>query len=256
MRAAKARRAKLARMARTAFVFGGTFCVAAYWYLPGKTGEAAYRAEAEAVAAAVATPLPAPAAPASPPPAASAAQPQSLEGLSLYGVSAAGGGAGTAVLGFAPEAQRAIRVGSDYRPGIRLVAVGAGHAVLASGGSEVRLELAQAYRAGAASETRLAGNGGTAQAQAKPRMGMVPRKSQGRTDGFAIRDPREVPALQKAGLRQGDVILAVNGQSFDSQEKLLDLPREIAGSYTAEFEIERAGRRMKVSLPVNARPNT
>ena len=161
------------------------------------------------------------------------------------------------MLGFAPEAQRAIRVGRDYRPGIRLVAVGAGHALLATGGAEVRLELAQAYRAGAASQTDASGaKAGTAQAGTKPRMGMVARKTQGRTDGFAIRDPREVPALQKAGLRQGDVILAVNGQSFDSQEKLLDLPREIAGSYTAEFEIERGGRRMKVSLPVNPRPNT
>jgi general secretion pathway protein C len=85
------------------------------------------------------------------------------------------------------------------------------------------------------------------------RVGMAPRRNGGRIDGFAIKAGANLGPLLRAGLRPGDVLLAVNGQPFDSGEKLLELPREIAGSFTAEFEFERGGRRMRALLPVNPR---
>ena len=86
------------------------------------------------------------------------------------------------------------------------------------------------------------------------RLGMRPRKEDGRITGFELKQSRDLAPLQRAGLQAGDVIVAVNGQDFTSEEKLMELPAEIAGSYSAEFEIERDGRRMKLSLPVNKQP--
>ena len=86
-------------------------------------------------------------------------------------------------------------------------------------------------------------------------MGLTPRKVGGRTTGFAIRPGANLPALQRAGLQPGDVLVAVNGQAFESEEKVMELAREIAGSYTADFEFERGVKRMKASTEVNKRPS-
>jgi general secretion pathway protein C len=82
------------------------------------------------------------------------------------------------------------------------------------------------------------------------RLGLQPVRSEGRINGFAIRPDAVLPQLQQAGLRPGDVILAVNGQAFQSEEKVLELSNEIATSRTSEFEFIRQGKMMRASLTV------
>ena len=64
----------------------------------------------------------------------------------------------------------------------------------------------------------------------------------------------QLEILERAGLRAGDMIVAVNGQAFRSEEKVLELSDELASSYTAEIKFLRDGRRLKGKLEVNKRP--
>ena len=188
----------------------------------------------------------------------------STEGLVLYGISGGGSAGLAALIGPASGYPRIVSVGKDYRPGLKLKEIGPTHAVLASGGQETALHLGG--RTAAPVSRSAEAPAITAQPAASPgphhqgmdavalRLGMRPRKEDGRITGFELKQSRDLAPLQRAGLQAGDVIVAVNGQAFTSEEKLMELPQEIAGSYSAEFEIERDGRRMKLSLPVNKQP--
>lgn len=204
-----------------------------------------------APAAAPVQALPSPPPPPSPEPVeapAPAAPIVSVEGLVLYGVSGGGAAGMAAVIGRASGYPRIVPVGRDYRPGLTVKEVGAAYAILVSGGQETRLELnGTATPVQPAAPRPAAGQSLNA---VDLRLGLAPRKA----GGFQVKAGADLPMLRQAGLRPGDVIVAVNGQAFDSEEKLMELPREIAGSYTAVFEFERGGKRMKATLPVNERP--
>lgn len=230
------------------------------WTLASAEAPAAPAPEPEPIAAApVPTPMPTP--DAGPAPAAPPAPAASPDGLILYGISGGGAAGRAAVLGSASGFQRVVPLGRDYRPGLTVAEIAGDHVILASGNARYRLDLSRggaspvsAAPAALAAAAPVPAPAGAAIDPVALRLGLAPRKAGGRTTGFALKANAKLPALARAGLRPGDVILAVNGQPFDSEEKLIDLPREIAGSWDAEFEFERGGRRMKASLPVNARP--
>lgn len=181
----------------------------------------------------------------------------STDGLILYGVSGGGPAGMAAIIGRAAASARVVPVGKDYRPGLTVKEVGAAHAILVSAGQETRLDLGgkQAVVAPPPAQAHAALPQGFEGMDAPAlRLGLRPRKRDGRISGFELRSTRDLPLLGRAGLQPGDVIVAVNGQAFESEEKLLELPQEIAGSYVAEFEVERDGRRVKLSLPVHERP--
>ena len=183
----------------------------------------------------------------------------SADGLVLYGISGGGSAGMAALIGPASGYPRIVRIGMDYRPGLTLKEIGTTHAVLVSAGQETALHLGgvptpdvETPRVASATPTAAPQMGPQGMDVVALRLGMEPRKSDGRITGFELKQDRGLPLLQKAGLREGDVIVAVNGQAFASEEKLMELPQEIAGSNIAEFEIERGGKRMKLSLPVNS----
>lgn len=199
-----------------------------------------------------------------PPPVAPQADPSAAAGLTLRGVTGGGPGGGAIIVADASGAQRVVRMGREILPGMVLQQVGLNHAIASAAGGSVRLELnksgAVAVAPAAPAAPAMAAAGPTAQPASRQRetlqyrMGLAPQKANGRTNGFALRPGAEMPLLRQAGLQPGDVIVAVNGQSFDSEEKVLELASEIAGSYTAEFEFIRNGKRMKAALQVNQRP--
>lgn len=206
----------------------------------------------EPAALSVTAPTPPPVPPPPPPQPETVAAPVPAEGLLLYGVSGGGRAGMAALIGRPGGGQRLVPLGREYRPGLKLAELGGSYAVLTSAGVSTRLELGGSGSTIAASSPPPAAASG-AMDSADLRVGMAPRRNGGRIDGFALKPGANLAPLLRAGLRPGDVLVAVNGQPFDSGEKLLELPREIAGSYTAEFEFERAGRRMKAALPVNSR---
>jgi type II secretory pathway component PulC len=56
-----------------------------------------------------------------------------------------------------------------------------------------------------------------------------------------------MPALERAGLRPGDVVVGVNCSGFD-EERMLELAWQIANSTRTEFEVERGGRRTRLAI--------
>lgn len=192
---------------------------------------------------------PAAAAPAAPLlPVAAPAPPSSAEGLRLYGL--LGGGA---IVGLADGSQRFVRVGRELLPGLRVARVEQHHLVLASAGGELRLGFdgAAPVQTSAPSATAaVTASAGTRQAAWRDetlryRIGLEPRRANGRISGFTLRPGARLPSLQRAGLRSGDLILRVNGSAFD-EERMLELAWQMDNADRVEFEIERRGRRMTI----------
>lgn len=230
-----------------------TASVAALYLTLGSSGGAPVAAVVPAPAQANALPVSTAA------PAGTAAAPAAapdLSGLRLHGLTPTG-----AIIASA-GAQRLVRLGREIVPGVTLKAVRQHHAVLATNAGLFELGLLGAVQAAPVIAVPAAGPIATSPAPAAARrtemlqyrFGLAPRRTDGRITGFAVRAGAEMPQLQRAGLKPGDILIGVNGQTFDSEEKVMELAGEIAGSYTAEFEFERNGRRMKASLPVNPRP--
>jgi general secretion pathway protein C len=186
----------------------------------------------------IAQPAPAPT-PAPPPP-------PSAAGLRLYGLLGRG-----AVIASADGQQQFFALGREVSPGLRLARIEPQAAILASAGGELRLGFdgAAPVRAAAAGPVPAARTGEDAlhDATLTYRLGLAPRRIGSRTAGFIVRRGISMPALEQAGLRPGDLILAVNGSGFD-EERMLELAWEIANTPRTEFEIERGGRRMRLAL--------
>lgn len=224
------------------------FCAYLAW--PAAAPEPVLLAEPDPAAPAPAG-IPAAAEPVTPTPA-----PASLEGLALRGVMGGGQSGGAAILLMPGGGERIVRVGREFLPGLRLAAIGVSHAIIARADGEVRLDLGRAGATrveSAAAEPQPAGLGIAPDLKRETmqyRLGLAPVKS----GGFQIKPGADLPRLRAAGLQPGDVLLAVNGQELQSEEKVLELAHEIATAYTAEFEFWRGGKRMKASMEVNRRP--
>jgi len=215
-----------------------------------------------------ATPPP-PAMVATPPPAATpaAAAPAGAipQGLSLVGVAGSG-----AIFSFADGTQRFIGRGREVAPGITLQAVRLRDVILAASTTNYRLPLggtAVAIQPPPATTAPGYPPAGTGNAMGAPSISpaeqqamgqqfavaLAPREAGGRITGWAVRSDVNLPALARAGLQPGDVLLAVNGEPIASREQILGLPAQIANGTRIEFEFERGGQRMRRALEVNAR---
>lgn len=188
------------------------------------------------------------AAPVAPPqPQAPAVPIASADGLILYGVSGASPGA-AAIIGSRLGGQRVVAVGKDYRPGLRLAAVGVDYAVLHNGARPIRLEL-----------NRFAAGGSPKPAAALPaeeeqriesavlRNILRPVLANDRVGGYALRPGESLPQLIRAGLQPGDVITSVNGSQLD-EERMSELAWQMSNAAKTEFVFVRNGKRMRSSL--------
>ena len=169
------------------------------------------------------------------------------EGLRLHGITGAG-----AIIAMADGRQRLVTVGREVLPGLVLAENHPDHVVLRSGTSEFRLDFTGASAAGGAPASTPAQAGPASEAAIRAetlnyRLGLAPRRSGGRVTGHVVRAGARLPALERAGLQAGDVILRVDGSEFD-QERMLELPWTIAQSGQVTFEIERGGRPMRLTL--------
>lgn len=198
------------------------------------------------------SPAPAPAPDARPP---AAPAPITVDGARLQGVLGR-----AAVFAGADGAQRLVRVGREAAPGIVLAAVGHDHAMLARGAARLRVDLDPARDPSpkpvsvnpVASPVRVAA---TDAETLRYRLALAPRRAGGRVTGFVLRPGAVPPVLARAGLRPGDVLVMVNGQTFESEEKLLGLAEEIRTTRIARFEFERGTERRSAEVPINSSEN-
>jgi len=174
-----------------------------------------------------------------------AAPAPSADGLRLYGVAGAG-----AIIGVSTGAQRLVAVGRDVLPGLRLEQVHIDHALLRSSAGTVRLDFAGASAAGPDRPTAGAAPPASGGDTLNYRLGLAPRRQGGMVTGHVVRAGASLPPLERAGIRPGDVILAVNGSRLD-QERMLELPWTLENADGVTFEIERGGQRLRL---VSSRP--
>ncbi len=211
---------------------------------------------AEAPPPPIAAPAPPPVTYAPPPPVQPPVPAASTTGMLLIGVFGGGPAGGAAVMTLPDGTQRTVRVGREFLPGLTLRQVGLDHAIVASAGGDLRLELGKAGAtaitapAPATAPPAAPAEGNSADHRRDTmayRLGLQPIASGGRIRAFAIKPGAKLPHLDRAGLVAGDVITGVNGSAFD-EERMMELSWTIANSNSTEFEFTRSGRKMKVAL--------
>jgi hypothetical protein len=197
-----------------------------WWWVGGTPPEALSvpRAEVEAL------PLP------EPPPPEPAPVPDMSE-LVLRGVLLRPGAA-AAIIGEADGRQRLVRVGALVAPGVRLAEVTSRSAVLDIGGVRQVLLLDLGVAAPEAAEA-VRGRAALLGSANDWRLAVRAVREDGRISGWEVRDSAVVPLLGEAGLRPGDVLLAVNDIELFSEEKLMDVPAELAGAGEARLHFRR-----------------
>jgi len=214
-------------------------------------GEGGAPPPAEPATTAPVTPAPAVAPPpvaAAAAPAPAVAPPADLTQLRLHGLLASG-----AVISTANSGQRLVPVGREALPGLTLVRVEQNHAIFRGASGDVRLGfdgIAQPTESPGvpAAAPVASGPAGQREETLRYRLGLAPRTANGRVTGYTVRSNVEMPALARAGIRPGDVIVSVNGSNFD-EERLQELAWNIANASETRFEVERGGRRIQLTLP-------
>ena len=178
--------------------------------------------------------------------------------MRLYGLRSDGAGGGSAIIGLADGRQVSVGVGEEVEPGLVLRSVGPDHVTLARGGSVSRLVFTdvpmgvapvpppppgpQTVTPTPAPAVAPAAVPAVDPARLMTQAGLRPRMRGARLDGFTVSGAGDAAVLRAAGLRAGDVILAVNGQPLDSLERIAALRTQLANSTGAELRIERDGQ--------------
>lgn len=173
----------------------------------------------------------------------------SSSAYSLRGVRVGQAG-GSAIVADAQGRQHTYAVGDQIASGVALQAVGPGWAMLRSGGRMLRLELPVAAEVPPASTDALpvstAANGAQATvdpAQLLANAGLSPNDG----GGWTV-NPRGTPGpLEAAGLRAGDVVQSVNGQTL-TPERVATLGDELAAGAAITLTLRRDGEMQTVTL--------
>lgn len=178
----------------------------------------------------------------------------------LFGLRSDGAGGGSAIIGLPDGRQVSVEVGEQVEPGLVLQSVGDDHVILMRGGSVTRLIFSDTPMGAApvpppppgpqtvrpepepaAPAVAPASGPAVDPARLMAQASLRPRMRGMRIDGFTVSGAGDGTVLRSAGLRPGDVILAVNGQPLDSLERITALRGDLANSTSAELRYERDG---------------
>lgn len=180
-------------------------------------------------------------------------------GLSLFGVRSDGRGGGSAILGTPDGAQTLYVLGEDVGGGLVLRAVAADHVILTRGGSRIRLEFSGgpspppparamgAVLAPATAPMAQPPSQGLDPSQFLSAAALSPVMADGRVTGYRVMARGRGEALSRAGLQDGDVLLAVDGSNLNP-ERLSELPDLLAKADDVEVSFARNGQPMTTRL--------
>lgn len=196
-------------------------------------------------------------------PAAAAAAAAPATGLTLFGTRMSMGGApGSAIIAGADGVQNSYSVGDEVAPGLRLLSVGFDFVLVGANGSEQKLVMEGTDDAAAAAAP------GTTPAPATPatapaapaaltptsirdNVGFAPRVVNGRVSGFLVSSAGDPAFLQRAGLRDGDIVTAVNGRPLTDPTTLQS---QLSPGARLSLTVERGNARVPVALQLEGRP--
>lgn len=163
-----------------------------------------------------------------PPPAAAGAAPGDLKLAGLR----VGPDGGMAIV-VAAGRQHLLRPGRALPGGVKLVRVEPGRAVLAGPAGEMVLAFADAAPVASGPATPPGGD------PTPWRLALSPVKRNGQLSGWRLDRVTDLPMLARAGLRPGDVLLAADGTELISEEKIMELPQELAANGQISLLVRR-----------------
>ena len=164
-------------------------------------------------------------------------------------------GRGSAIIATPDGVQSSYAIGDEILPGVKLKAVTFEGVTIERGGVDEQIFLDQSVVAPVAQP------GATAAAPAAPlaagtalasEIGFMPRSEKGQVTGFVVSPKGSGTAFRAAGLQEGDVLTAINGQTIRSAD---DVTRAMAASPASGIvmlSVERGGK--AISLSAKAKP--
>ena len=76
-------------------------------------------------------------------------------------------------------------------------------------------------------------------------------KATGKLKGYKIRPGKDRKLLRKFGLKNGDVVTAVNGVSLDNPIKALEIMRDLSTASSVTLDVERRGQMQSFSFQID-----
>jgi len=171
----------------------------------------------------------------------------------LRGIIARPGAAAGAIIEGGDGRQHLVRVGSALAPGLHVTAISATLVTLTGADGDRTLDFGDRSPPAAAADNPIAANAtlaGLAASVSDYRTGLQPRRIGGLIHGFRIVDTSRLPMFRKAGLRTGDIVLTINGNGIDSEEKIMELPAEVNGAKAVDITYERGGKRQSSHVAI------
>ena len=181
------------------------------------------------------------------------AAPATAEGFELFGTRVAGGGLpGSAIIAGPDGEQLSVAVGEQVAPGVKLVSVGFEHVVLERSGQRLQLAMASDTPAGPPVDGGRAGApvqlAGLDAERLKETIALAPRQRAGRVTGLLVSPVGDESVMQAAGLRSGDVIVAVNGRRVASVADASMLQAQVTPGARLSLTVERGAATVPVAL--------
>jgi general secretion pathway protein C len=166
-------------------------------------------------------------------------------------------GRGSAIIATPDGVQSSYAIGDEIMPGVKLKGVTMEGVTIDRGGVEEQIFLDQSVAApiaqpgGPASPTAVAPPpvAGTALAS---EIGFVPRTEKGQVTGFVVSPKGSGTAFRAAGLQEGDVLTAINGQGIRAAEDVTNAMTATPASGIVMLSVERGGK--AITLSTKARP--
>ena len=181
--------------------------------------------------------------------------------LTVYGIRYnAATGAGTAIIADNDGEQKIYRIGEEVSPGVTLSALEFDHVVLSRGGSRELLYLDQSQPAPsiqpsarpeqAAPPSPSSVRGRIGAAELSSGISFNPAQQGGSFGGLNVVPKGDGSAFRAAGLRDGDVVVAMGGQRITSPAQAAQLSGAFSPGSQVSLTVRRDGREVPVNITV------
>ena len=168
-------------------------------------------------------------------------------------------GRGSAIIAGPDGVQTSFAVGDEILPGVILKAVAFDNVTIDRGGTAEQIFLDQsvpAPEAGAVVPTvgrdspPAAGGQPLTAAQIQTGVQFLPRTESGRVTGLILRPAGDAAAFTGAGFREGDILVAINGQQITSPDDAQRLATQLTPGANVSVNVERGGDVVPIALTI------
>jgi general secretion pathway protein C len=181
--------------------------------------------------------------------------------ITLFGIrSNEASGSGSAIIADAAGLQNSFATGEEIMPGVTLHAVAFDHVVISNNGALEKLYLDQsvpaatvggpapssAVTSGSAAPVTTAGSGAKLSPETIAKnVGLTARNENGKVTGLVVSAKDDGSTLKTAGLRDGDIIVSVNGSAVGSAA---DLVKNLRPGANVSLEVERGAQKLPLAI--------